>query len=76
MTIHLPLQFQQVVDLVDQLSEQEQQILIQRLLARNTEMSPLTPAEKIRLFDASKLHNRVLETPSPRRADWYNDDGR
>ena len=73
MTIHLPLQFEQVVDLVEQLSEQQQQILIQRLLARNTEMRPLTPAEKIRLFDASKLHNRVLETPSPRRVDWYDD---
>ena len=76
MAIQLNINYIQVIQLVEQLSEAEQNDLIQQILLRRADSRPLTVEEKIRLFDAAKLHAEVNETPSVRREDWYDDDGR
>jgi hypothetical protein len=71
-----PIQYEQLVELVEQLSEEEQQDLLRRLLTRRGQPSPLTVTEKLQLLDAVKLNLAVNEEPSIRRVDWYDDDGR
>ncbi|MCL4247407.1 MAG: hypothetical protein KJ065_04575 [Anaerolineae bacterium] len=76
MAVQLNIDYEQLVELVEQLSDEQQQALIARLLTQRARQRPLTVDEKIRLLDAAKLHNPVNEQPSPRREDWYGDDGR
>lgn len=76
MALQLPIQYEQ---LLEQLSEEQQRDLMQRLLTRDVHPSqwrPLTVEEKIKLLDAVKLDVSVNEEHSIRRVDWYNDDGR
>lgn len=75
MGVQLTIDYEQVVELVEQLSAEQQRKLIARLL-RQPPQRPLTAAERIQLFDAAKLHQPVNEAPSVRRQDWYDDDGR
>lgn len=37
---------------------------------------PLTKEEKIQLTQVSVIHTPVIQEPSDRRADWYDDNGR
>ena len=76
MAIQLEIDYRQLVQLVDQLSEAEQNDLIRQVLLRRAEKRPLTSEEKMRLFDAAKIYSEVLNEPSMRREDWYDDDGR
>jgi Zn-dependent M16 (insulinase) family peptidase len=76
MALQLPIQYEQLVELVEQLSEEQQKDLIKRLLNLQAQQRPLTIEEKLKLLDAVKLHNAVNEEPSIRREDWYDDDGR
>jgi hypothetical protein len=76
MVANLKLDYDQIVELVDQLDEQQQKALIIRMLTYRANQRPLTPEEKIQLLDMAKLDNPVNETPSIRREDWYDDDGR
>ena len=61
---------------MQQLSEEQQKDLITQILTHRARQRPLIPEEKIQLLDAAKLHNPVNETPSVRRSDWYDDNGR
>jgi hypothetical protein len=74
--VQLQLDFEQVVDLVEQLPEVQRQQLIIRLLAEPIVQPEWSLEEKLRRLDAAILDNPVLENPSPRREDWYDDDGR
>lgn len=67
--------YEKIVELVDQLSPQEQNDLLTHLLelARQRE---LTAQEKIKLLRAAQINAEVNQEPSPHRADWYGDDGR
>jgi predicted aminopeptidase len=76
MVVQMSLDYEQVVGLVEQLSEEQQNQLIAHVLQQRTQQHPLTADEKIRLFDTAKLHLPVNQTPSLSRADWYGDDGR
>lgn len=80
MTLQLPIRYEQLVELVDQLSEEQQQDLMKRLLrrdmTRHAQQRPLTVEEKLRLLDAIKLDVAINEEPSIRRVDWYDDEGR
>lgn len=76
MALQLPIQYEQLIELVEQLSEEQQQDLIRRLLTRSAHQRPLTVEEKLQLLDAVKLDVAVNEEPSIRRVDWYDDDGR
>lgn len=76
MALQLPIRYEQLVELVEQLSEEQQKDLIKRLLTRQAQQRPLTVEEKLKLLDAIKLNVAVNEEPSIRRVDWYDDDGR
>jgi hypothetical protein len=76
MALQLPIRYEQLVELVEQLSEEQQKDLIKRLLTRQAQQRPLTVEEKLKLLDAVKLNIAVNEEPSIRRVDWYGDDGR
>ncbi|MBC7813274.1 MAG: hypothetical protein H7175_19100 [Burkholderiales bacterium] len=75
-TFYLNLDYDQLIELVVQLSEEQQQELIVRLLTQRGDQRSLTADEKIQLLQAAQLHNPVNEPPSLRREDWYGDDGR
>jgi hypothetical protein len=76
MAIHLNIDYSEVVQLVEQLSEEQQRDLITQILTQRSRQRPLTTEEKIQLLDAAKLHNPVNQAPSVRRIDWYDDNGR
>jgi len=76
MALQLSIRYEQLVELVEQLSEEQQKDLIKRLLTRQAQQRPLTIEEKLKLLDAVKLDVAVNEEPSIRRIDWYDDDGR
>ena len=76
MALQLPIQYEQLIELVEQLSTEQQQDLIKRLLTRESQQRPLTVDEKLQLLDAVKLDAAINQEPSVRRVDWYNDDGR
>jgi hypothetical protein len=76
MAVQLTIDYEQVVQLVEQLTQEQQQALIARLMTQQAQQRPLTAEEKIRLLDATKIHREVNEEPSIRREDWYGDDGR
>ncbi len=76
MAIQLTVEYSDIIELIEQLSDEQQQDLITQIMTLRTQRRPLSPEEKIQLLDAAKLHNPVNETPSIRRSDWYNDDGR
>ena len=76
MAVQLSIDYDDLVELVEQLSEAQQQDLITQILTHRARQRPLTSEEKIQLLDAAKLHNPVNEAPSVRRTDWYDDNGR
>jgi hypothetical protein len=76
MALQLAINYEQLLELVEQLTKDQQQDLMQRLLARHAQGGALTIEEKLSLLDAAKIDNPVNEAPSVRRADWYGDDGR
>lgn len=76
MAVQLNIDYDQIVELVEQLSEEQQRDLIARLLTHRARQHPLTAEEKIQLLDAAKLHNPINAAPSVRREDWYGEDGR
>lgn len=76
MVVQLPIQYEQLAELVEQLSEEQQKDLIKRILTRQARQRPLTIDEKLKLLDAAKLDVAIREEPSIRRVDWYGDDGR
>jgi len=67
--------FDKIVELVDQLTPQEQTQLTTHLLEL-VRQRQLTVEERKALLYANVLSVPVANTPSPRREDWYDNDGR
>jgi hypothetical protein len=67
--------YEQVVALVDRLSPVEQTRLTTYLLEA-AQKRQLSAEEKMRLLRSIQFDVEVNETPSVRRVDWYDDDGR
>jgi hypothetical protein len=65
----------EVLKLVEQLTPQEREALISQLQQLSKERK-LTKAERRASLEAAIRHDSVLHEPSPRREDWYGDDGR
>lgn len=76
MAVQMNINYEQLVDLVEQLSEEQQSKLIDHILDERKRKRPLTAREKIQLLRAAQIDVEVLEEPSIRREDWYGDDGR
>jgi hypothetical protein len=67
--------FDEIVELVDRLAPQEQTELITHLL-RTARQRQLSVQEKMMMLRAAQIDVEVLEEPSIRREDWYDEDGR
>ena len=76
MAVQLNIEYEQLVTLIDQLSDEQRKDLLTRLLTQQAHERPLTIEEKLQLLEAAKLRNPVNEEPSLSREDWYTDDGR
>lgn len=61
--------------LVDGLSPQQQTELTAHLL-RTAQKRQLSAQEKMTLLRAAQIDVEVIQEPSIRREDWYDDDGR
>lgn len=70
----MQIQYSQVLELVEQLTLSQQQDLIVYLVTQRKRQ--LEIAEKLQLLEEMQLDHAVNETPSVRRVDWYDDDGR
>jgi hypothetical protein len=75
MAAYLKIPFETLVELVQQLTLEEQQFLVDRIQGRIQQKS-LTVEEKLKLFRSAQIDAKVLQEPSPRREDWYDDNGR
>ncbi len=75
MAVQLSIDYEKLVELVEQLPSEQQQALLVRLL-ETSKKRQLSKEEKKALFHASILSVPVNEAPSIRREDWYDDDGR
>lgn len=76
MAVQLAIDYTTLIELVEQLSEKQQQDLMLHMLTKHHPKRALTVAEKLHLLEAATLHNEVNQTPSMRRIDEYHDDGR
>ncbi len=76
MAVQLTIEFEKLVELVDQLPTEQRQYLVQHITEQSKQRE-LTPKEKIDLLNSTV---RDLGDVSPdfsfRREDWYGDDGR
>lgn len=70
------IDFEQVVNLVNQLTYEQQRKIVAHVLTQQAKQRALTIDEKLQLLDAAKITRPVNEIPSIRREDWYSDDGR
>ena len=75
MAVQLNIPYETLLALIEQLPDQQQRDVVRRLQAR-IEPQALSAEDKIKLLRAAQLHAAVNEEPSPRRADWYDDDER
>jgi hypothetical protein len=75
MTVQLPISYETLVDLIEQLPQNQLQDLFYRL-AQITGYSKLNPAEKMKILRSAQLNLAVNQEPSARREVWYDDDGR
>lgn len=76
MAIQLTIEYEALLEIVDQLSEEQQQQLIEQIMEQRARRRALNAEEKIQLLESAQLHNSINEIPSIRRADWYDDHGR
>jgi hypothetical protein len=75
MTTSGHISFAALIELVEQLPVAQQHVLLARL-QRTAPPRELSSAEKLRLLRSVRVETGVLDEPSPRRTDWYDDDGR
>jgi hypothetical protein len=70
-----PVTLEAVIELAEQLPLVEQHKLINHLQDR-ARAQELTTEEWMALFEATVIRRKVIHDFSPRRVDWYDDDGR
>lgn len=69
----MQIPYEELVELAEQLSIEQQKDLVTRLQKR---IQPMTANEKIQALKAVQVDVAVLQDPSNDRADWYDDEGR
>jgi hypothetical protein len=75
MDVQLSIPFETLVSLVEQLPDDQRKMLIEQVQAF-TSNSELSAEQKIARFASMVIEAEVIETPSIRREDWYDDNGR
>jgi hypothetical protein len=78
MGVQLTVNYEQVIELVEQLTQEQQQALAAQILARQNQQRPLTAEEKMQILRAARVHIQADQPVdmSDRREDWYGEDGR
>lgn len=75
MTVQLRVEFETLLDLVDQLSDEQRHMLMRHI--QQSEDTAVTQDEWKTLFESTLLDlGPVVSDFSNRREDWYGDDGR
>lgn len=69
------ISYEDVLRLAEQLTLEEQKTLLDQLQQRVQDKKRSKEERKARL-EAVMIKAPVLHEPSPRREDWYDDDGR
>ena len=75
MSVQLNIPYETLIELVEQLSSEQQQDLLNRLL-KKAQTRQLSKQERKVLYHASILSVPVLDELSVGRQDWYGADGR
>lgn len=76
MTVQLDIPYHTLLSLVEQLPDEQQYDLLQRLLAKS-KARHLSMDERLKVLDSLVIDSDVVITDySDRREDWYGDDGR
>ncbi len=76
MTVQLNIPYHTLVTLVEQLRDEQQHYLLQRLLEKS-KARHLSIDDRLKLLDSLVIDSAVVITDySDRREDWYGDDGR
>jgi len=73
MTVQLPISYQTLVSLVEQLPAEQQQDLLHRLQEKAKQQA-LSKQEWSALFDSIKIDTPIGEGFSLDRKDWYDDE--
>jgi len=73
--VQLTISYETLVALIEQLSDEQRQDLMRRLRERAGQQR-LTADDRLQMLRAAQINQAVKEEPSPRRKDWYDDDGR
>ena len=81
MTTKRNLTLDVILEYIKQLSTEQQQQLLNHLQQRTAGQrgsapKSLTVEEKKQVLRSLKIDAEVLHAPSPRREDWYSDNGR
>jgi hypothetical protein len=71
MALQLKISYDDLLELVKQLSKEQQLELLQYL-----QHEILTREQKLKILQSAQIHVDVRQDPSDRREDWYDDDGR
>ena len=74
MTVKLDVPFETLVELVKQLPLHQRQVLLQQI--QGQEPNDQSVETKISLLHAAQIDSVVSQEPSPRREEWYGDEGR
>lgn len=76
MSVQLTIDYETLVQLVEQLPDEQKHALVERLI-HNPSQSILSPQDKVARFQSMSLSaGTLLGGYSDRRADWYDEDGR
>lgn len=75
MSVYIPISYEMLLDLVEQLPKSQQTALIHHL-QKTVQSSSLTKEEKKALLKSSIRNIPLNQEPSIRREDWYDDEGR
>lgn len=72
MAVQLSIPFETLVSLVEQLPDDQKLTLIERVQT-HTDASTLSAAEKMTRLKSIQYDVTVIQEPSIRREDWYDD---
>lgn len=75
MGVQLDIPYETLLKLIEQLPEAQKRDLL-RHLEKTVQQRELSADEWIALLRSIQIHKPILEEPSIRREDWYDDDGR
>ncbi len=74
MAVQLPISYETLLTLVEQLPAEQQQDLLHRLQTKQPPHQKLSKEEWIALFESLKIDTPIGEGFTLNREDWYDDE--